>query len=97
MMTDAELGALVRRLFSELLATSPQQTNAVTQAKLFPDAEPLLVDTDRAAELMTLSPSTLTRWRGKGKGPPFVRLGSRVMYRVSDLEDWIATRLIRSR
>ena len=40
---------------------------------------------------------TLQRWRSSGDGPPFVRVGPRrVMYRVADVENWLANRTFKS-
>ena len=36
----------------------------------------------------TVTRNTLANWRAQSKGPPFVKIGSRVVYRVSDLEAW---------
>jgi hypothetical protein len=33
-----------------------------------------------------LSPRTLERWRWRGEGPRFLKLGGRVAYRLSDIE-----------
>jgi len=33
-----------------------------------------------------LSPRTLERFRYEKKGPPYVKIGGRVVYRVSDIE-----------
>jgi predicted DNA-binding transcriptional regulator AlpA len=33
---------------------------------------------------------TLWRWRTRGEGPPFVKIGRRVMYRRSSLATWLA-------
>ena len=46
------------------------------------------LDENRLAERWSISPRTLQRWRQDGKGPPFLKLGGRVMYRVSDIETW---------
>lgn len=35
-----------------------------------------------------LSPRTLQRWRYQGKGPAHLKLGGRVLYRLSDIETW---------
>ena len=47
------------------------------------------------AERWALSPSSLTRWRCEGKGPPYLKLGpapsSRIMYRLSDVEAYEAS------
>lgn len=34
----------------------------------------------QVAELFNLSPRTLANWRLRGGGPPFIKLGSRVVY-----------------
>jgi predicted DNA-binding transcriptional regulator AlpA len=52
-----------------------------------------LLSNDEAATFLGLSPKTLPKWRVSGTGPKFVRLGRRVMYRPSDLEDWISGRI----
>ncbi len=49
-----------------------------------------LLTTEQAASLLQLSPRTLRRWRSEGKGPPYVRLGSRrVRYRRQAIEAWL--------
>jgi hypothetical protein len=40
-----------------------------------------------------LSPRTLERWRWIGSGPRFLKLGSRVSYRLSDIERFETARL----
>ena len=40
-------------------------------------------------------PSTLAHWRSEGRGPAFIKLGSRVAYHGSDLNAWLATRTVR--
>jgi predicted DNA-binding transcriptional regulator AlpA len=41
---------------------------------------------------------TVQRWRRTGQGPPWVRLGARrVLYRLSDCEEWAAARTYRHR
>lgn len=41
--------------------------------------------------------STLAHWRSEGRGPSFVKLGSRVAYAGRDLNDWIASQTVRPR
>ena len=51
---------------------------------------PRLLTTKEAAKLLGLHYVTLQKWRVRGCGPPFLRLGGRaVRYRVSDLERWM--------
>ena len=54
------------------------------------------LDTRAAAAHLGLSPRTLDRYRVSGEGPEFYKLGSRVRYRLADLEAWAETRRRRS-
>ncbi len=38
--------------------------------------------------------STLAHWRSEGRGPRFIKLGSKVAYRGSDLNSWLAERTV---
>lgn len=38
------------------------------------------------------SEATLAKWRVNGDGPPFVRLGRKIAYRVDDVEGWLNQR-----
>ena len=49
-----------------------------------------LVPAKEAAEYLGVAPGTLTQWRYKGfGGPPWVKVGRVVRYRMTDLEAWI--------
>jgi len=37
-------------------------------------------------------PRTLERWRWLGEGPPFIKIGGRVVYRLEDVEAYEAGR-----
>ncbi len=56
----------------------------------------VLLNTRQAAERCNLSPRTLEKHRVTGGGPPFIRLGSAVRYRLEDLDSWIAANRRRS-
>jgi len=45
-----------------------------------------------AAERFGVQRSTLDNWRWSGDGPPFIKVGGRVRYRLSDLADWLDAR-----
>ena len=45
---------------------------------------------DQIAALLQRSHRTLETWRRNGTGPPFIRIGRRVVYRRSDIEAWLA-------
>jgi predicted DNA-binding transcriptional regulator AlpA len=47
-------------------------------------SEQFLSEVDLAAR-WAMSSKTLTRWRGKRRGPPFVKLGGAVRYGMSDV------------
>ncbi len=58
-------------------------------------AEPGAFTTPVAAEYLGLSPATLETLRSRGGGPPFVKLGRRVVYRQGDLDLWLEERVER--
>jgi predicted DNA-binding transcriptional regulator AlpA len=49
-------------------------------------------DTERAAQRLGLSISTLEKMRCLGGGPAYLKLGRRVVYEVADLDAWKAAR-----
>lgn len=49
-----------------------------------------------AADYVRLSPRTLQRHRQQGTGPLFTKAGHRVLYRQSDLDDWLSGNVFRS-
>jgi len=52
-----------------------------------------LLDEKQAAEYLTVSPGTLSVWRSTGRySLPFVKVGRRVRYRLSDLDAWLEAR-----
>ena len=50
------------------------------------------LNTLQAARIVGLSTKTLARYRVKGKGPVFLRLGGRVRYLREDLDAWARSR-----
>jgi hypothetical protein len=51
---------------------------------------PSLLIVQEVARILRCSVSSLNKWRLSGRGPRFVRVGSRVRYRPPDVADWIA-------
>ena len=47
-----------------------------------------LLTTPEAAKLLRITPQTLYRHRWEGRGPAFVRIGGKIMYRRSDLSEY---------
>ena len=57
--------------------------------------EPLAVAPETAAELIDSTESTLEKDRATGHlGIPYVKAGRRVVYRLTDLQDWLKANLI---
>ena len=40
----------------------------------------------------TVTADTLANWRSTNQGPPFVKIGGRVLYSIVALEEWERTR-----
>lgn len=51
---------------------------------------------DEAAKALRTSVRTLERRRLDGSGPPFVKLGGRILYRPEDIDAWAADRTFAS-
>jgi predicted DNA-binding transcriptional regulator AlpA len=60
------------------------------------DLRPIVVDEVAAASFVGMSVSSLQKSRVRGDGPRFAKLGSRVRYRVQDLEQYVADRVVTS-
>lgn len=43
------------------------------------------------AKELGLHPSTLAKWRMVRRGPPFVRMGKRIMYSIVSFRIWLDT------
>jgi predicted DNA-binding transcriptional regulator AlpA len=53
-------------------------------------------DTPAAAQYVRLSVSTMEKLRVFGGGPPFAKLGRRVVYSAAALDDWLRARQFTS-
>ena len=42
-----------------------------------------------------ITASTLANWRAKGEGPSYIKVGGRVLYSVSAIEDWEKRRTVK--
>lgn len=55
-----------------------------------------LLDTKAVGRVIGVSEITLRKWRMGGFGPPFIKLGSNVRYRLTDVDAWLTTRVTNS-
>lgn len=58
--------------------------------------QPAYLTQNEAADYLRISPRTLERHRSTGTGPRFSRLGRRVVYAVSELDAFAASRTYAS-
>jgi excisionase family DNA binding protein len=57
---------------------------------------PPLLSAEEVAAITGLSVETLAQWRSQKKGIPFLKLSRNVVrYRQSDLDAWLAERIVR--
>lgn len=47
------------------------------------------------ADLLRRPTSTLAYWRHRGEGPPFAKIGRRVLYRRADVMAWMEEQFAR--
>lgn len=64
-------------------------TDAVTHAHSQDDLR-LAWSTERTAQALSVTKNWLEQMRVKGNGPPYVKIGRRVVYRPADVSAWIA-------
>lgn len=48
-----------------------------------------LLKTDEAAEFLRTTTGTLANLRCEGTGPPYLKIGRRILYEASELEAWL--------
>ena len=51
-----------------------------------------LLTTPEAAEILGIKHNSLEVWRCQGRGPKYIKIEGAIRYRLSDLEDYIASR-----
>ena len=49
---------------------------------------PITANTQQIAERLGISVRTLENWRLVGSGPPYHKLGSRVLYDIATVDRW---------
>lgn len=75
---------------------APQLDSHDSQRDPMSEARSSFYSNDEAADFLRLSPRTLEKYRVRGGGPPFRKLGRRVVYARADLEDWAGQRVCDS-
>src|SRR5690242_167240 len=55
-----------------------------------------LLEVAAVAERLQLASGTLAKWRVRGGGPPFLKLGAKVLYPEDELEAWLGSQPLLS-
>jgi excisionase family DNA binding protein len=53
------------------------------------DIDRRLLRPDELASLLGIPLATIYRWRSRGDGPPGIRVGRHVRYRLEDVDRWL--------
>ena len=56
-----------------------------------------LITAEELGLMLDVTPETLREWRRLKQGPDFVRVGKGVMYRESDIKDWLKDNVVPTR
>ena len=49
----------------------------------------ILTEAEAAEMIVDLKPQTLAKWRLRRKGPCFLKLGGKIRYKVTDIQEWM--------
>lgn len=65
-----------------------------TEAKEAPEAAGDFLTPDELVKRFkgVVNPKTLANWRTRGDGPPYIKVGGRVLYKRADVSAWEARR-----
>lgn len=78
---------------NELLGTQPEISNQDIASQVRALLNPGVLTPEQAAAYIGIQPSTLAVWRSTGRYKIiFLKIGSRIRYRQSDLDAWLESR-----
>lgn len=77
------------RYFAALERHLPPEERLIPPPPPPPEEPQEYLTNAEAARLAGLAPGTLEAWRRRAGGPPFIRLGRRVIYKRSDVVEWL--------
>ena len=86
-----DLKNLIRDGMEAAFRLGQESVNQSTPATVS-DSRSNLIDVNAAAEILGLKVQTLAAWRLRGRGPKFVRMGRRILYRPAALNAFVAVR-----
>ncbi len=62
-------------------------------AQITQSPTPLLISEREAAVRLGISLSTIRRWRRRKTGPPHIRIGGILRYRIADVDNFVTAHL----
>lgn len=90
LVAEARLWTEAAQLLANAAEDARSTSNSPAPATSNEGARKQLLSVGEAAEYLNLSRATLDKWRIQGGGPEFARIGGRIFYRRSILEQFIA-------
>lgn len=58
------------------------------------EVNPVALNSDAAADYLGIGHSTIKMWRSRGSGPAYAKIGTSILYRIADLDAWLAERVV---
>lgn len=55
-----------------------------------------MMNADQLSDVLGVVKGTLAKWRLTGEGPPYHKVGTRVMYAADDVRAWLDARRFQS-
>ena len=86
---------LVRAAATTVEAEASKTTPGAGQEPMDNKIDPKVAEPEAAAHC-GLAPATLATMRCRGSGPPYFKLGRRVVYSLRDLDKWLAARRVNN-
>ena len=86
---NRDLIDLVRTIIREERTVLPPPPEPPTPRK---GIRRVYLDTIGAAEMLSISPKTMEKWRWRGGGPHYLKMGGGVRYDPLELEEWVRSR-----
>ncbi|MDE2111532.1 MAG: helix-turn-helix domain-containing protein [Alphaproteobacteria bacterium] len=90
LVEEAELWSSFAKLLYELDLPVTTMTSAEPMPAAKSQKDHLLVS--EAADFLNVKGGTLAKWRLTGEGPPFIKIGHRIMYQRNALEQFLQER-----
>lgn len=76
--------------------TKPRRIRCAQSINMEPVRRAPLLTQAEVAEMLATSHRTLEAWRGRGGGPPFLKLGHMIRYDAHAVDAWIEARSRKS-